>query len=408
MLDQKLCEEIRALSNHILPEVVAYRRHLHQFPEISFQESKTADFIASKLTGMGLKFKGGIANTGIVATINGSGQGPVVALRAELDALPIEECNQVDYKSLNIGVMHACGHDAHMAMLLGVAQVLNQFKTKFSGTAMLVFQPAEERFPGGARAMIEAGAFCEQAPDVMIAQHVSPEIDTGRVGIMSGDYMASADIISITISSGGGHAAQPHLSIDTVLVASYVIVALQQVVSRNQDPLLSSVLTFGDIRTNGNRNTIPSSVTIEGTFRSLNQDWRVLAHKRIKAIAEHICVGMGANCVAKITLGYPILTNNGPICALARDAVGEYLGLSSIESLSQRLTSEDFAYFAQMYPSLLYRLGTNARGNRNPAKLHSPTFDIDESALLVGVGTMTWIAFKMFDRLSQVQSDAES
>jgi amidohydrolase len=309
-----------------------------------------------------------------------------------MDALPIQEESQADYCSVHDGVMHACGHDVHMACLIGAARILNQVKDHFDGKVKLVFQPAEEKAPGGARLMLEEKLFGEEEPDLMIAQHVYPVMMAGRVGFRAGMYMASSDEIYITIRGTGGHAAMPHQTTDSVLIASHILVALQQIVSRQAEASTPTVLSIGKVVANGAVNVIPPEVRMEGTFRTMDEKWRREAHGRMINMAQSIADSMGASCEFRIVEGYPVLFNDPRITERSAEFARTYLGHDQVAELDIRMTAEDFAFFAQKYPSVLYRLGVRRSGEGPPLELHTPRFDIDEEAIRTGTATLAWLA----------------
>lgn len=388
-----LKEKIKNLAQEYHKEVVQIRRHIHQHPELSFQEIETGKFIAQKLSEFGIPHQHGMAGNGVVGLIEGKNPGSkVVALRADIDALPIQEANEVPYKSRNPGVMHACGHDVHTSSLLGAAKILNTIKNELEGTIKLIFQPAEELFPGGASIMIKEGVLENPKPTSIFGQHVHPPLAAGKIGMRAGQYMASADELYVTIHGKGGHGALPHNCIDTVAMTAQIITALQQIVSRYADPTIPSVLTFGKINsTGGATNIIPSEVKLEGTFRTMDETWRFEAHKRMKAIAESIAQSMGGSCNFDIKVGYPVLINEPALTARARNYAEEFLGAENVVELPIRMTAEDFAYYSQKMPACFYRLGTGnpAKGITSP--IHTDTFDIDETALETGMGLMAWM-----------------
>jgi amidohydrolase len=390
-----LIVKIRELSRIYFEDVVKIRRHLHAHPELSMQEYKTAEFIAQQLDSIGIKYQRGVAGTGIVALINGNkGEGKVVALRADMDALPITEENNVVYKSLNPGVMHACGHDVHMSCLLGAARILNELREFWGGTVKLIFQPSEETAPGGAKLMIDEGVLQDPEPESMFGQHVFVPLPVGKVGIRSGKYMASADEIYLTVKGKGGHAATPHLNVDPIVIASHIVVALQTIVSRSAKASMPSVLSFGKIEGKGRTNIIPNEVKIEGTFRTFNEEWRSEALQRITDMAVGIAQGMGGNCEVSIKQGYPFLVNDDKLADAFRQYASEYLGSENVEELDLAMTAEDFAFFSQKLPACFYRLGTSHPEKGPGSNLHTPTFDVDESAMEVGMGLMAFIACK--------------
>ncbi len=389
-----LKDQIHLLAANIHQDVIANRRHLHTNPELSFHEYKTSAFIKSKLDELGIDYQS-MADTGIVALIKGEKPSDaVVALRADMDALPIIESNEVEYKSVNEGVMHACGHDVHSSSLLGTAKILTNLKKEFAGTVKLIFQPAEEKLPGGASIMIKEGVLENPKPQAVIGQHVMPLIQTGKVGFRSGKYMASTDEIYVTVHGKGGHGAQPQQNIDPVLISSHIIIALQQIVSRVADPKIPSVLSFGKVTANGATNIIPNEVFLEGTFRTMDEDWRAKAHEKMKKMAEGIAEAMGGSCDFKIVRGYPFLVNEEKLTAEVRTYAEEYLGKENVEDLDIWMAAEDFAYYSQVADACFYRLGTRNEERGITASVHTPNFDVDENALGLSTGLMAYIAIK--------------
>ncbi len=376
-------------------EVIRFRRHLHANPELSYQEVKTARFVADLLRSFGLSPTEGVAGTGVVATIEGRNPGKkTVALRADMDALPIQEINNVSYKSTQAGVMHACGHDVHTSSLLGTAKILSGLRDQFEGSVRLIFQPGEEKNPGGASMMIKEGVLENPRPASIIGQHVMPLVPVGKIGFREGMYMASSDEIYIKVVGKGGHGATPELSIDPVLIASHIIVALQQVISRNASPKQPTVLTFGRIIGEGATNIIPNEVNIAGTFRALNEEWREAGLKKIVKMAESIAEGMGARCEIELSRGYPYLENNPELTRRIRQAAEEYVGKENVVDIDLTLGSEDFAYYSHQIPASFYRLGTRNDAKGITSYVHTPTFDIDEDALKIGPGVMAWMALQ--------------
>jgi amidohydrolase len=386
---------IKQEASTLLPKLVAIRRHLHKHPELSMQEKQTSAFIQAKLTEFGIPFTAGIAENGIVGLIEGKNPGKrVIALRADMDALPIVEQNQVEYCSINPGVMHACGHDVHMTSLLGAAKILNELKEQFEGAVKLIFQPSEERFPGGASMMIKEGVLENPAPEKMFGQHVLPTLEAGKVGMKPGKYMASTDEVYLTVKGKGGHGATPELNVDPVLIAAHILVALQQIVSRNAPPQLPAVLSFGRFIADGRTNIIPNEVKLDGTLRTFDEKWRAEAHIKIKNLAQSIARGMGGDCEVFIDKGYPFLVNDENITAEAKRYAIEFLGSENVVDLDLRMTAEDFAYFSQRVPSCFYRLGTRNEQEGIVHNLHTDRFDVDESSLETGAGLMAWMAIK--------------
>jgi len=386
-------QKIKALAKQNANEIIEIRRHLHQNPELSYHEYNTAKFIAEKLKAIGITPTEGIANTGLVALIEGKNPSSrTVALRADIDALPIIEANQIPYKSQNNGVMHACGHDVHTASLLGVAKILNNIKEDFEGTVKLIFQPAEEVAPGGASLMIEAGVLENPKPKSMLGQHVAPNIPVGKIGFREGLYMASADELYVTVKGKGGHGAMPEMLIDPILIASHIIIALQQIVSRNANPKTPSVLSFGKFIANGATNVIPDEVKIDGTFRTLNEEWRWDALKKMKKMAEGIAEAMGGSCEFFIQKGYPFLKNNPELTRRMKHNAIDFMGEENVIDLDIWMAAEDFAYYTQVTDACFYRLGTRNEAQGIISGVHTPTFNIDESALEIGAGLMSWLA----------------
>ncbi len=388
-----LADQIHRLAEEIFPEVVAIRRHLHAHPELSKKEFQTAAYIASQLRQMEIPFQEGVAGTGLVALIEGENPGKrMIALRADMDALPIREENPVDYASQNPGVMHACGHDVHMASLLGAAKILHTLRDQFEGSIRLIFLPSEENYPGGASLMIKEGVLENPRPSAIFAQHVFPGLPAGKVGIRSGKYMASTDEIYLTVKGKGGHGGMPHTVIDPVLIASHIVVALQQIVSRRNKPSLPTVLSFGRFMADGRTNIIPSEVKLEGTIRTFDEDWRKQAHQLIREIAEGTARAMGGDCEVFIDPGYPFLANDERLADHFRAWAGEYLGTENVEELELAMTAEDFAWYAQILPACFYRLGVRNESKGLVSNLHTSTFNIDEEALRTGAGLMAYIA----------------
>ena len=389
-----LKEKVQALAESIHPEVIDIRRHLHQNPELSFAEYQTSAFVKSQLNALGIQWSP-MADTGVVGILKGDKPSEsVIALRADMDALPIIEANDVSYKSQNEGVMHACGHDVHTSSLLGVAKILTALKAEFGGTVKLIFQPAEEKLPGGASVMIKEGVLENPKPQAVIGQHVMPLIDAGKIGIRSGKYMASTDELYVTVKGKGGHGAQPQQNIDPVLITSHIIIALQQIVSRIADPKLPTVLSFGKVIANGATNIIPNEVKLEGTFRTMDETWRAEAHKRMKKMAEGIAESMGGSCDFNIVNGYPFLVNEEKLTAKVRECAVDYLGEENVLDIDIWMAAEDFAYYSQVSDACFYRLGIRNEEKGITSSVHTPTFNIDESALKTSVGLMAYTALK--------------
>ena len=388
-----LLVKIKELASLYTEEVIFFRRHIHANPELSYHEQHTAQFIANQLRSFGIEAKEGVAGTGVTALIEGKNPTKkIIALRADMDALPINELNAVEYKSKNIGVMHACGHDVHTASLLGTAKILNELKNQFEGSVKLIFQPGEEKNPGGASIMIKEGVLKNPTPSAILGQHVFPLLQVGKIGFREGKYMASSDEIYLKVIGKGGHGATPELTIDPVVIASHIIIALQQIISRNASPKQPSVLTFGKISANGATNIIPDEVNIAGTFRALDEGWRAEGLKKIKKMAESIAEGMGGKCEVDIHNGYPYLENNPSLTQSIRKAAEQYVGSENVVDIDLTLGSEDFAYYSQIIPASFYRLGTRNEAKGITSYVHTPTFDIDEDALKIASGLMAWMA----------------
>ena len=387
-----LIEKIQSLAAAYTAETVANRRHIHQHPELSFQEFETQAYVKERLAQMGIESTP-LANTGLVALIKGNNpERRVVALRADMDALPILETNDVPYKSQNPGVMHACGHDVHTASLLGTAHILQSIKDSFEGTVKLIFQPAEEKAPGGASIMIQEGVLEKPKPASIFGQHVATNVPVGKIGFREGMYMASTDELYIKVIGKGGHGAMPDACVDPIVIASHIIVAMQQIISRNKNPKLPSVLTFGKIEGLGATNVIPDEVNIAGTFRAMDELWRAEGLAKMKKLAEGIADAMGGSAVFEVLKGYPFLQNNPELTRKAKAAAIAYMGAENVVDLDLWMAGEDFAFYTHHVDACFYRLGV-----RNEAKglihgVHTPSFDIDEKALAIGPGLMAWLA----------------
>ncbi|WP_194775074.1 M20 metallopeptidase family protein [Pararhodonellum marinum] len=390
-----LKEKIKALAALFSQDLIHHRRHIHAYPELSFEEHETSAYVENLLRSYGIEKIEKKANTGLVALIEGVNPAQkTLALRADIDALPIFESNETSYKSTKPGIMHACGHDVHTASLLGVARILQELKEDFSGTVKLIFQPGEEKIPGGASLMIRDGALENPTPNAIIGQHVMPLIDVGKVGFRKGMYMASADELYLTVKGKGGHGAMPENLVDPVLIASHIIVALQQVISRNASPKIPSVLSFGRIEALGATNIIPNEVKIEGTFRTLDEEWRAKAHTHMVKIATGIAEGMGGSVDFEVRKGYPFLKNADELTERLRQFAVDYLGADKVEDLDIWMAAEDFSYYTQALEGCFYRLGTRNESKGITSGVHTPNFDIDEDALEVGAGLMAYLAIQ--------------
>lgn len=383
-------DRIKELSNLYAPRFIEIRRHLHAHPELSYQEFETSAFVQKQLKGMNIPFQV-LAGTGVVGLLQGKDpDSRVVALRADMDALPIEEANDIPYKSIRPGIMHACGHDVHTSCLLGAAQILSELKDEWKGTVKLIFQPGEEKNPGGASLLIKEGVLENPHPTAIFGLHVHPQLEIGQVSFRDGMVMASADEIYITITGKGGHAAAPHTTTDTLLVASQIVVALQQVISRNRDPHQPSVLSITSIQGGHTTNVIPSEVKLMGTFRAMNEEWRFKAHTHIRDIVEGIAKSMGASVDLRIDIGYPTVYNNEQLHVRAKKLAIEYMGQQRVEETELRMGAEDFGYYSQQIPGCFYRLGVMNKAAGIVSGVHTPTFNIDENAIQTGMGLMAW------------------
>jgi len=390
-----LKNSIQTKANALYDQLVDIRRTIHSNPELSFQEYETVAYVKSQLELLGITHIKPMANTGLEVLIEGKNPNKkVVALRADMDALPIVEANDVSYKSKNHGIMHACGHDVHTTCLLGVASILQSLKDEFEGSFKLIFQPGEEKIPGGASMMIQEGILENPKVNSILGQHVMPLIPVGKVGFRSGLYMASTDEIYVTVKGKGGHGAMPHLCIDPVTITAQMITALQQLVSRQANPILPTVLSFGKVIANGATNVIPNEVYLEGTFRTLDESWRQKAHELMVQTAQNIAAAYGGTVDFEIRKGYPFLMNDPSVTARAKEAAINFLGEENVLDLDIWMAAEDFAYYSQVAPACFYRLGTRNEERGIVSSVHTPTFDIDEKALSLGVGLMTYLALE--------------
>jgi len=389
---QDLKKKIKNLSKEFYQEIVGIRRMLHANPELSTKEYKTSETIAKKLTEYNIPFMKGMAGTGIVAEIRGKGKSDkTIALRADMDALPITEMNDIDYKSKNKGVMHACGHDVHISVLLGAAKILNTLSDSFSGTVKLIFQPSEEQFPGGAITMINEGVLENPTPDFIIGEHVMPALETGKIGVKSGKFTASTDELYFTVKGKGGHAATPYANTDTILIAAQIIIALQQIVSRKARPSIPTVLSIGRVIADGRTNIIPNEVKMEGILRTFDEAWRRQALEKIIEISKGIAKTLGGDCDVSIAHGYPFLNNDETLTKNVKKYAQEYLGDDNVVDLDIETISEDFAYYAQRLPSCFYKLGVGNKAKGIDSDLHSSTFNVDEKSIEYGMGLMAWV-----------------
>ncbi len=383
-------DKIKELAAKYSDEFINIRHHLHAHPELSFNEFETSKYIQQSLSGWGIGYEVK-ATTGVVGMIKGKNSDNLIALRADMDALPIAEMNEIEYRSKNTGVMHACGHDVHTTCLLGAAKILNELRAEWSGNVKLIFQPGEEKNPGGASIMIKEGVL-EPKPDAIFALHVNPSLPVGRLSFRSGMVMASADEIYITIKGKGGHAAAPYLTADTILTASQLVVNLQQIVSRMNDPFNPSVLSITSIQGGNATNVIPSEVKLIGTFRAMNEKWRFKAHGLIKKICRNTAEMSGAEIDIQIDVGYPFVMNDEQLTITAKRKAVEFAGTENVEETEMRMGAEDFAFYSHHVPACFFRLGVGNKEKNITSGVHTSTFNIDEAAIENGMGIMAWLA----------------
>ncbi len=401
-MNDTLKTQVKTLSAGLADDLVVWRRHLHRYPELSGEEHQTAAFVREILISRNIPFIDGIAGTGIVAMIQGDQAGEhCIALRADMDALPIQEAGDKEWKSTVPGVMHACGHDAHTTSLLGTAIILSTLRPHFGGLVKLFFQPAEERYPGGAQAMIDEGVLEDPHVDLVFGQHIMPGLESGKVGFRPGPAMAATNEIYMSIQGKGGHGATPELINDPVVAAAQVLIALQQVVSRKANPQHPTVLSFGRFIADGQVNVVPDEVIMHGIFRTYDETWREQAHSLIRHIAATTAEAFGCRSEVHIAPGYPSLINHPDTTERARVWAEAYLGRHQAVEIPPRMTAEDFAYFSRQRPSCFYRLGTHHEGKGLTANLHTPRFDIDEEILPAGAGLMAWITLCAMEALDQ-------
>lgn len=384
-------EKIKALAKKYFAEFVEVRHHLHAHPELSYQEFETSKFVQNKLQEIGIPFEVK-ATTGVVGLLKGKNpEKRNIALRADMDALPIKEENDIPYKSKNEGIMHACGHDVHTTCLLGAAKILYELKDEWEGTVKLIFQPGEEKNPGGASLMIKDGVLENPAPQAIYALHVNTILEVGQLSFRSGKVMASADELYFTIRGKGGHAASPHITVDPILISSHLIIALQQLVSRNNNPFNPSVLSITSFNAGNTTNVIPNEVKLMGTFRAMDEQWRFKAHDLIRKLTTELVQSMGGEADLHIDVGYPCVMNNEKVTADAMKKAIEYLGEENVSETELRMGAEDFGYYAQQIPACFYRLGTMNKSKGITAGVHTPNFNIDEQAIEIGMGMMAWL-----------------
>jgi len=387
-----LKEQIKDLAKKYSQEFIQIRHHLHKHPELSYKEFETSKFVQGKLKEWGIDFEV-MATTGVIGILKGKNpEKKVIALRADMDALPITEQNQIEYKSQNEGVMHACGHDVHTTCLLGATKILNELKNDWEGTIKLIFQPGEEKNPGGASLLIKEGVLENPKPESILGLHVHPGLEVGKLSFRGGMVMASADEIYITVKGKGGHAAAPHLTTDTVLAASQLVVNLQQIISRMNNPFNPSVLSITSFQGGNTTNVIPSEVKLMGTFRAMNEEWRFKAHDLIKNICIETGKISGADIDIKVDVGYPFVLNNKELTEMAKRKAMEFAGNQNVEETEMRMGAEDFAFYSHMIPACFFRLGVGNIKSNISSGVHTPTFNIDENAIENGIGIMAWLA----------------
>ncbi|MFN7686682.1 MAG: M20 family metallopeptidase [Sphingobacteriales bacterium] len=385
-----IAKRIKELAASYAPDIIAIRHHLHAHPELSYKEFETSAFVRRQLDAYGIPWKI-MADTGVVGIIEGRNPSSrIIALRADMDALPIQEENQVPYRSVNAGVMHACGHDVHTSCLLGAARILSETKEEWKGTVKLIFQPGEERNPGGASIMIREGVLESPKPSCIVGLHVNPQLETGKLSFRGGKVMASADEIYITVSGKGGHAAAPHNTTDVILVASHIVVGLQQIVSRNNNPFSPSVLSICAFNGGYTTNVIPNEVKLMGTFRAMDEQWRFKAHELIRRHVEAIGEGMGAEVDLTIDVGYPNVYNDENLHEIAMASAKAFMGDDLVEETELRMGAEDFGYYSQLVRGCFFRLGTGNVAKGITSGVHTPTFNIDENAIEIGMGMMAY------------------
>ncbi|WP_096439804.1 M20 metallopeptidase family protein [Alteribacter populi] len=398
---------IKGRGKKIEETLIYYRRHFHQYPELSQEESKTSKTIQNFLKEEGIPFETGFAEHGVLAIIEGENPGKTVALRADIDALPIKEKNDVAYASKVNGKMHACGHDAHTAMLMGTALLLNSMKSEIPGKVLLVFQPAEEMAPvGGAGQMMKDGLFTKHKPDAIFAQHMWPDLEAGEIGVKSGAIMGNSDRFTVIVKGAGGHASMPHQGKDAIVIAAQVINHLQTIVSRNVDPMQSAVVTFGEISGGERYNVIASHVTLEGTVRTNDDEVK----KKVKARLEKTLSGLaGANEVT-IELdykdGYPATINSEEWEETVRASAHKLLGENSTPRVNSSLGGEDFGRFLLEYPGFYFWLGTAIPSRKLQKPLHDAEFDINEDSLAIGTEMMTQLTFDALEKLNKEENNS--
>jgi amidohydrolase len=398
-----MLDQIKSLAKKYAPEFIEVRHHLHAHPELSYQEFETSRFVQQQLKDFNIDYEVK-ATTGVIGLIEGKNPDKrIIALRADMDALPINEENEVPYKSKNEGVMHACGHDVHTTCLLGAARILKETQQQWEGTVKLIFQPGEEKNPGGASLLIKEGVLENPKPSAIFGLHVHPGLQVGRMSFRGGKVMASADELYMTIKGKGGHAASPHLCIDPILIASHLIVALQQIVSRNNNPHNPTVLSITSIKGGTTTNVIPDEVKLKGTFRAMNEEWRFNAHNLMRKMTTELVSSMGGSVDLVIDVGYPSVYNNESLNEIAKEKAIDFIGKENVEETEKRMGAEDFGYYSQQIPGCFFRLGVMNKEKGIVSGVHTPTFNIDESAIETGIGMMAWLGSSVNFKNSGVQ-----
>lgn len=383
--------KIKTLAKKYAPEFIEVRHHLHAHPELSYQEYETSKYVQQRLAELGIPYEVK-ATTGVVGLIKGkNAESRIIALRADMDALPIKEENDIPYKSKNEGVMHACGHDVHTTCLLGAAKILKELSNEWEGTVKLVFQPGEEKNPGGASLMIRDGVLENPKPQAILALHVNTILETGQLSFRGGKVMASADELYFTIKGKGGHAASPQLITDPILISSHLVVALQQLISRHNNPFNPSVLSITSFNGGNTTNVIPNEVKLMGTFRAMDETWRFKAHDLMRKLTHDLVQSMGGEADLHIDIGYPCVMNNERLTAEAVALAETFMGAENVSETELRMGAEDFGYYAKEIPACFFRLGTMNKAKGITAGVHTPVFNIDESAIEIGMGMMAWI-----------------